>query len=140
LGNNFGDLAEHDGNMEQTPKSKKFEAPPPPPRRATPLQKEQYKKKMTAFDWPVNIISNAFNPKHVDAFYCRKKKIFMSNIAPLVFAMWLLNTPIITCYFVIPCQHSFFSFFSFVFCHARCYLDVFLLLTKLMSFLTKTLH
>jgi len=61
--------------MEQAQKSKKFEAPRPLPAAPHP-SKRSSTKKMTAFDWPVNIISNAFNPKHVDAFYCRKKTIF----------------------------------------------------------------
>jgi hypothetical protein len=101
----FWELAEHDGNMEQTPKSKKFEAPSTPHRSKRPST-----KKMTAFDWPINIICNAFNPKHLDVFYCWKKKFFMSKIAPLVFAMCLFNTPITTSYFVVPCQHSCFFF------------------------------
>jgi hypothetical protein len=40
VGEYFWELAEHDGNMEQTPKSKKFEAPSAP----TLLQKAEYKK------------------------------------------------------------------------------------------------
>jgi hypothetical protein len=46
----FWELAEHDGNMEQTPKAKKYEAPPPS------FSKRPSAKKMTAFDWPVTMI------------------------------------------------------------------------------------
>jgi len=97
----FCELAENDGNMEQTEKSKKFQGPPPPKRPST--------KKTIAFDWPVNIISNGFNPKHLD--------VFLS---------------------VVPCRRSCF-FSPFVFCHLQCYLDVFWLLTKLMSFLNQNI-
>jgi hypothetical protein len=107
---------------------------PPPPH----CSKRPSTKKMTAFDRPVNIISNAFNPKHLDVFFCWKKKIFMFSIASLVFPMCLLNTPFTTCYPVAPCQHSCFLF-SFIFGHPWCYLDVFLLLTNLRSFLNQNI-
>jgi len=88
-------------------------SPPPPPSRPPHTPPKGPVQKKGLLDWPANIISNAFNSKHLDVFSCWKKKIFMSNIAPLVFPMCLFNTPITTCYFVVllPCLLFFFFFF-----------------------------
>jgi hypothetical protein len=113
LGNSLGNLQNMMGTWNRFKNPRNLNRPPP----ASPTpSKRPSTKKGTAFDWPANIIPNAFKSKYLDVFYCWKKKIFMFNIAPLVFPMCLFNTPITTCYFVVPCWHScFFFFFSFVF-------------------------
>jgi len=104
----FWELAEHDGNMEQTPKSKKFEASPAPHHSKRPST-----KKMTGLIGQSTLYAMHSTLNILMFFIVGEKTNSCPTYHPWCFQC-AFSTPLLLCYFVVLCQHScFFLFLSF---------------------------